>query len=322
MIGCPLWSGRGAPYARPVAVLQRIGEETRVPLPAQTLVGRSATCGLQLDDKFVSSEHAKIQWTGGVWTIRDLGSRNGTFVDGRRVPPGEQTVLNPGVRIGFGDLEETYTLLDAAPPGPMATDVTTRAVRAAAGELLLLPDDEAPRLSVYPADAGGWVAEDLEGEVRRVTDQEVLVVDDRAFRLDLPVLSEATPMVDMAFTLENVDLEFAVSADEERVAVGLSLRGVEAHRLEPREHSYLLVTLARARAEDAEQPAADRGWRNVDDLQRMLRIDSNALNVAIHRARQQLAATGLEGAAGVVQTRRGQRRLGTDRFTIVPLVED
>ena len=196
-----------------MAMFERLADGTRLPVPAQCLVGRSPTCGLQVDDKFVSSEHAKIQWTGGLWTIRDLGSRNGTFVDGRRAAPGVAEPLTAGALLGVGDPDETYTFVDASPPGPMATDARSREVRAAVGELLVLPDDAAPALSVYPAPSGGWVAEDSEGEVRRVRDQEVLVVGERAFRLDLPVLSEATPMVDVAFTLDNVDLRFAVSPE-------------------------------------------------------------------------------------------------------------
>ena len=132
-------------------------------------------------------------------------------------------------------------------------------------------------------------------------------------------MSEATPMVTVAQTLENVHLRLAVSPDEEKVVISVMLRGEVTHKLEPREHSYLLLTLARARLDDAHKPAGEQGWRDVEALTRMLKLDPNALNVSIHRARQQLARTGLEGAAGVVQTRRGRRRLGTSRFEIVRL---
>ena len=93
------------------------------------------------------------------------------------------------------------------------------------------------------------------------------------------------------------------------------LRGIETV-LERREHGYFLLTLARCRREDASLPLDERGWRDMAQLSKMLRLDRNALNVATHRARQQLASAGLEGAAGVVETRRGQRRLGTERFEL------
>jgi hypothetical protein len=44
----------------------------------------------------------------------------------------------------------------------------------------------------------------------------------------------------------------------------------------------------------------------------MLRVDGNALNVAIFRARSQLGAAGVCGAVGIVEVRRGQRRIGVE----------
>ncbi|MCB9650300.1 MAG: FHA domain-containing protein [Deltaproteobacteria bacterium] len=302
-----------------MATLRRLVDGVLIPLAARSLVGRSPTCAVRLDDRFVSSEHAKLQWSGGVWKIRDLGSRNGTFVDGQRVEPGTPRPLAIGARIGFGDEAAGFELADASAPSALATDLERGTVLSAVGEVLVLPDDERPELTVYPAPEGGWVVEDTEGEVRPVEDHAVVVAGGRSFRLDLPVLSEATPMLDVALTLANVTLGLAVSADEERVVTSVRLRGQEVARLEPREHAYLLVTLARARAEDHHLAPEERGWRDVERLLKMLRLDSNALNVSIHRARQQLANTGVEGAAGIIQTRRGQRRLGTDRFEVVRL---
>lgn len=305
-----------------MARLERLSDGSVLPLAAQCLVGRSAACGLVLEDRFVSSEHAKILWMNGTWRVRDLGSRNGTFVNGQRAEPGCLEVLEVGARLGFGSTEEVFELVDASAPGAMAVDLETRQVVAADGEMLALPSDDDPEVTLYPSATGGWVAERASGEVRGVHDQSVLVVDGRSYRLDLPVLSEATPMVDVALALENVHLRFHVSADEERVEVSVLLRGeVKAH-LESREHGYLLLTLARARLEDADAPPRERGWRRVEQILRMLKIDQNTLNVSIHRARQHLASTGLEGAAGVIETRRGYRRLGTDRVEIVRLEED
>ena len=302
-----------------VATLRRIRDGESFPVAAQCLLGRSVACQIRLDDRYVSSEHAKLIWTGTKWQVRDLGSRNGTFVDGRRLEPGRPVFLSVGSKLGFGENEVGWELADAAPPGAIATSADGRR-RQAGGEILVLPDDEAPQVSIFPDPHGsGWVVEDGDGEVRTVNDQATVTVDGEAWRLDLPVLSEATPMVDVALTLENVALRLAVSPDEERVAVQVMLRGEVVSTLEPREHNYLLLTLARARVDDADKPPSEQGWRDVDSLVRMLKLDPNALNVSIHRARQQLGRTGLEGAAGVVQTRRGRRRLGTARFEIVPL---
>ena len=54
-------------------------------LHTSTRIGRSASCDVVLDDDSVSRRHAEIALRGGVCVIRDLGSCNGTWVNGRAV---------------------------------------------------------------------------------------------------------------------------------------------------------------------------------------------------------------------------------------------
>jgi hypothetical protein len=85
------------------ALLVRSGSETgqRVPVSGQRLtVGRSSNCGLTLQDTTVSREHAAFVRRGEVWWIVDLGSTNGTRVNG--VQAAEQPVA-PGDRVELGD---------------------------------------------------------------------------------------------------------------------------------------------------------------------------------------------------------------------------
>jgi diguanylate cyclase (GGDEF)-like protein len=54
----------------------------RVPLgPEPTIIGRSSKCEMQIDQEAVSRNHCRISFTGKTWTIRDLGSTNGTYVN-------------------------------------------------------------------------------------------------------------------------------------------------------------------------------------------------------------------------------------------------
>jgi sigma-54 dependent transcriptional regulator, acetoin dehydrogenase operon transcriptional activator AcoR len=66
--------------------------------------GRRGADSLRIDirDPFASSRHARLERRDGIWSVRDEGSRNGTLVDGRRLPPGEQVALRDGDLIEAG----------------------------------------------------------------------------------------------------------------------------------------------------------------------------------------------------------------------------
>jgi pSer/pThr/pTyr-binding forkhead associated (FHA) protein len=48
-------------------------------------IGRDVTCEVRLDDPMISRHHAEITRSDGHWWIHDLGSRNGTLVNGERI---------------------------------------------------------------------------------------------------------------------------------------------------------------------------------------------------------------------------------------------
>lgn len=282
-----------------------------MPVAARTLVGRSPACFLKLGAHEVSGEHAIVQWSGDRWTVRDLGSRNGTYLDGRRLEVGSTEDLKLGARLSFGDPEGTWVLADDGPPQPVAIELKSRDVAVAQQGLLAIPSDADPEVVVYQRGDGEWVKEE-KGEMAPAAEQDIVYLENQAWALFLPGDVELTPVVHAPMSLSEVTFRFAVSRDEEHVELTLVHRDQEV-RLEPREHLYVLLTLARARVNDGDLPDAERGWLGKDDLQRMLRMRANALNVSIHRARQQLGSVGLMGAAGIVEVRRGLRRFGTDR---------
>ena len=63
--------------------------ESFFPSGERTLIGRSPDCDVFLDDVTVSRKHAEILRDGETFTIKDLGSLNGTFVNRRRIESGE-----------------------------------------------------------------------------------------------------------------------------------------------------------------------------------------------------------------------------------------
>jgi hypothetical protein len=296
-----------------MGALLRLADGAITSLSARTLVGRSPSCRIRIDERVVSAEHAKIDWSGSSWRIRDLGSRNGTFLEGKPVPKGMAVLLVEGSRIGFGTMASTHVLSSAAPPEIIASTLDGESI-ATAKSILVLPSEEKPLVSIYLGPRG-WMAEHADGRVDSIADQAIVDVDGRAFRCDLPGPSEETPAVDTDLALDNLFIRFSVRRDEERVEIELVVPGREI-RLEAREHGYLLLTLARARLTDANLPPSERGWRDRDGLARDLALLPSAVNVAIHRARKQLEDVGVRDAAGIVEVRRGQRRLGTEKFEI------
>ena len=83
-------------------------------------IGRDASCGLKLEDEFASSRHARLERKGTTYMLRDLHSRNGTFLNGSRIT---EAVLSPNDRLRFG---ETVFIFADAPAG--ATTLTSKNV--------------------------------------------------------------------------------------------------------------------------------------------------------------------------------------------------
>ena len=69
------------------------------------LIGRSPECDVFLDDVTVSRRHAELTRDGKVFTIRDLGSLNGTFVNRRRI---ESSVLEDDDEVQIGKYRMTF----------------------------------------------------------------------------------------------------------------------------------------------------------------------------------------------------------------------
>lgn len=72
------------------------------PTSDRATVGRARACGVSVLAASVSREHAELARVGSGWQVRDLGSRNGTFVGGIRAPG--RMALRPPVAIRFGEV--------------------------------------------------------------------------------------------------------------------------------------------------------------------------------------------------------------------------
>lgn len=70
------------------------------PLEAGMTVGRSRSSGIPVSDSFASHMHARVFPHGHFYFIEDLGSTNGTFVNGRRIDGQTQLKVHDEIRLG------------------------------------------------------------------------------------------------------------------------------------------------------------------------------------------------------------------------------
>lgn len=72
---------------------------------SEVIIGRSPAATLVLDDSYASSNHARIYKIDGVWYVEDLGSTNGTYLDGERIDYPRPLNIGEILRIGQSTFE-------------------------------------------------------------------------------------------------------------------------------------------------------------------------------------------------------------------------
>jgi pSer/pThr/pTyr-binding forkhead associated (FHA) protein len=107
-----------APISHPIAsLLVRSGimRGRRLPITLAVVnVGRADYNDVVIADPSVSTTHAKLQRRDDVWVLTDLGSTNGTYVEGE--PVTGETALTPGTTLRFGDVAALFEPHDEAQP--------------------------------------------------------------------------------------------------------------------------------------------------------------------------------------------------------------
>lgn len=104
-------------------ILQRGGEAGLTwPLEHRSLtIGRSSDCDIVLDDRQVSRIHARVLWRGDHYEVEDLGSKNGTHLNGRDIlisqplRDGDEIQIALRFKLAFVDAGATAPLLLETP---------------------------------------------------------------------------------------------------------------------------------------------------------------------------------------------------------------
>jgi hypothetical protein len=166
--------------------------ERELLLVERLVVGRDPMCDFSHDDSLLSRRHAEFATVGDEVTVRDLGSRNGLFVNGARTA---ERALRPGDIVTIGPLRVRYVTSSA--PFSLAPDEldtgSTRVIAATLPGSATLPKPvpavTTPMVPVSPAPSGAGDAEEFEDDEEEVT--RVVQVS------DLSVGADAEPADDL-----------------------------------------------------------------------------------------------------------------------------
>lgn len=106
-----------------LVLLKKNGSHKFFPLPSSvTVIGRRHSCDLCIPLMSVSRRHCQLNYDDGVLKIRDLDSRNGTYLNGKRI---DEAVIQAGDSIKIGPL--TFVLqIDGQPQTIAEPDLAAR----------------------------------------------------------------------------------------------------------------------------------------------------------------------------------------------------
>lgn len=305
-----------------MAQMRDLGSGRVQPLRAHHTFGRLQdqvdSC---VDLAAVSRIHAAIEWNGISWLLRDL-SRNGTWLDGEKLSTGEPCALKLGQKVHFGSPDQMPWVVESleAPQDILFSlqDGSNYSLQ----NYHLLPDDEKPELALsLSAEDGQWHLEDIStGETRVLRHGDKFRCQSQLWQLFLVEQIAATEQVSIKPRhFSDFDFRFETSLDEENSRLSLCTDSGDID-LGERSHHYVLLHLARHRAEDAQSglDIKSQGWVDTEILAKELGLDAGHLNILIFRARKQLAEAlpAVTGLNKLIQRMRGRLRFGGSRYSV------
>jgi pSer/pThr/pTyr-binding forkhead associated (FHA) protein len=102
---------------------------------ASLILGREAGADIPLPFNTVSARHARLSRAGEAWSLADVGSANGTFLDERRLRAGEPRPLRPGESFRLADVTVAFEGPAEAAAGAVAPESTATLARRLVSDL-------------------------------------------------------------------------------------------------------------------------------------------------------------------------------------------
>lgn len=231
---CEASCGRDFCVSYALQALSRGEIEARtIAVAGDVVVGRADACDLSLPDRRLSRRHARFFLEGGALFVEDLGSPNGTFVNGERIARAElamgDTVLVgkttirvvPWVQSVPGGATEDETLPPALPP-PKAPRQTVEVVRPAGVTLpdleSMVADDYFSALGIGADTLTGAHAERFEDLVRRTRNFAILHEVTKAIQRESDVHGMLARVLDLLLKVSKADRGYVALIDEDGAA--------------------------------------------------------------------------------------------------------
>jgi FHA domain len=290
---------------------------TCVTLESDSIVGRAPHCTIRVQDHRISNEHASLRWRGDAWLVRDLGSTNGSWLNGEALRVGVDHRLKAGDELAFGAKELLWRFEDDGAPQPMLSPLDGGEPCVMVDGVIAIPSADDAVASIFRAAEGSWTLEQAAG-ARPITAGLTIELLGARWRFSCPQeLAETAKNTPLRLVQEST-LCFVVSSDEEYVSLSVE-SGDERLAMGSQSPFYLLLILARVRLqEEGRLPPSESGWIHREDLMSMLRCGEQQLNVWVHRIRARFSRSEFLDYASIIERRdgSGQLRVGVGRCII------
>jgi pSer/pThr/pTyr-binding forkhead associated (FHA) protein len=289
------------------------------------IFGRDLRCSSVLKGNAVSRFHARISWNGENWCLRDLGSRNGTYLNGRLLLSEGVSYLTPGDVILFGDFEEEFLFSEKSPPESclVSVDHDGSEVKVSLTHLLPLPSIERPVATIFAGKLGDFYLETEFGEILPLQHAVPFSVENKTYTPFFENPPDESPQTDTSEmtgsdSAYNTFIEILVSPDEESAEVRFH-KGNEVFSLNHKAHFYLLAYLGRKRIEEtkaiqntlSKNKDDDNGWVDCELICKELMMNRDHLGQQVFRIRQEFKPIDSLIAEKIIdRDLRGKMRIG------------
>lgn len=137
------------------------GQEVKLPAP-KFFIGRAEDCHLRPKSDLISRHHCVVLVEDALVAVRDLGSRNGTFVNDEQVAGERELHAGDKLRVGPLHFEVVIVEVPAAKKRPKVTSVKDAASRTASGSPASQGDE----------DVSQWLSDDTSPEMQETREIE------------------------------------------------------------------------------------------------------------------------------------------------------